>query len=135
MTTINTAYQNAAAHGVAAFELLPEYVQGFLLAGAEPALQPTTRVLLGDSKTLVAFSVVGLSSGKLVLATDAIPPVGVLLHAATSGATNTTIYGEVFLSGCFNIDADSPLVWHSSLDTEAERTANNNANLIFRRRL
>lgn len=144
MAIVNTSYKNAVAHGTPAFEVLDTFIDSNLLAGAEPGLQPTSRILLGDSLTLAAFTVVGLSGGKLVPATynetigSAVVPIGVLLHPATSGASNTTIYGEVFLTGCFNADADSPLVWDGSFDTLAKKTTwagvIGKSHLIFRSR-
>lgn len=121
MTTITTSYKNADTHGRPAFEVMDDYAQTNLLAGSEPPLEGAHPFLLGDSLTLAQFSVVGLSSGKLVMATDSIKPIGVLAHAATSGASNTTKYGNVWLSGCFNLDG--PLVWEATLNTEAERLA------------
>lgn len=145
MATINTSYKNAAAYGTPAFEVLDTFVDSNLTAGAEPAIMQPLRILLADSKTLAAFSVVGLVAGKLVLATynatigSAIKPIGVLLHAATSGAANSTIYGEVMLTGCFNADADSPLVWDPTFDTLAKKTTwegvVGNPDLVFRSRL
>ena len=139
MTTY-TNYQNAGSgtHGVPAFETIDDYKNQYLLAQNEPALQQPVRILLGDSKTLGQFSVVGLSSGKLVLATwnateaSAIKPIGVLAQPATSGASNTTIYGEVFLEGSFNTDADSPLVWDATFDTVAKKQGYNTANSRLR---
>lgn len=141
MATIDPTYRNADAHGMPLFEAHDDYIQSFLLAGTEPGLMPTRRILLGDSVDLAQFSVVGInSSGKLVLAqwnavlANAIIPVGVLAHQVASGASNTTIFGEVWLTGVFNAGPDSPLVWHATFDTEAKKLAYNqaNPNLIFR---
>lgn len=145
MTTIQTSYKNADTFGRAAFDVLDDYAGQMLLAGSEPAIQSASAILLADSLTLAQFTVVGLdSTGKLVKAayhaTEAsgIAPIGVLAHAATSGATNTTIYGQVWRFGCFNADADSPLVWDSTFDTLAKKTewpgVLRNANLVFRSR-
>jgi hypothetical protein len=154
MANVNTSYQNAGARGVAAFEVMDTFIDSNLVAGADPAIKQPLRFLLADSQTLAQFTVVGFdSSGKLVKATynatlaSAIKPVGVLAHAATSGASNTTVMGEVFLEGCFNAGStdagtDSPLVWDSSFDTLAKKTTwaglpvyNGNPQLVFRRRL
>lgn len=145
MTTQNYDYKNADVHGRAAFDVLDVYANTFLLAGSEPKLSPASPVLLGDSLTLAQFTVVGIdSTGKLVKATynatlaSAIVPVGVLAHAATSGASNTTVYGQTWLTGCYNADDESPLVWDSSFDTLAKKTEwvglIGKANLIFRSR-
>jgi hypothetical protein len=133
-------YQNAssATHGTPAFETIATYTNQFLLAQNEPTVQQPVRILLGDSLTLAQFTVVGLSGGKLVAATynateaNAIKPIGVLAQPATSGASNTTIFGEVFLEGSFNTDADSPLVWDSSFDTVAKKQGYNVANSRLR---
>jgi hypothetical protein len=154
MATLQKSYANAAAHGVPAFEVLDVYVDANLIAGAEPAMQSPTRLLLADLQTLAAFTVVGFdATGRLVKAVwnatlaNAIKPIGVLLHAATSGASNTTIFGEVFLTGNFNVGVDavgteSPLVWDASFDTVAKKTTwqglpifNGNPNLKFGQRL
>lgn len=143
MATINTSYQNAGARGVPAFDVMDTYVDSNLVAGAEPAIQQPRRVLLGDSLDLAQFTVVGISSNKLVKAVSgSVTAIGVLAHAATSGASNSTKYGEVLPTGCFNAGSDdsgtdSPLVWDASFDTLAkkEAAAGFNPNLIFRSRL
>lgn len=150
MATIDVSYKNAAAYGLPAFEVLDDYVQSNLLAGVEPAVQQPMRLLLADSQTLAAFTVVGLdAAGKLVKAVwnatvaSGVKPIGVLLYAATSGTSNTTKYGEVLHTGCFNVGsndagADSPLVWDASFNTLAKKTSwpglLGNPNLIFRTR-
>jgi hypothetical protein len=151
MTDINASYKNAGARAVPAFEQLDSYIDSNLVAGAEPAISQPVRILLASSKTLSQFSVVGVdASGHLTLATyDADPslavkPIGVLMQAATSGASNSTIYGEVSLSGCYNAGSDdtgsdSPLVWDATYDTLAKKTAGplvvGNPDLVFRSRL
>jgi hypothetical protein len=135
-------YQNAssAAHGTPAFETIATYTNQFLLAQNEPAVQQPVRVLMGDSLAAQPqFTVVGISGGKLVPAqwnatlSSAIVPIGVLAQPTpASGASNTTIFGEVFLEGSFNTDAESPLVWHSSFDTEAKRQQYNTVNSRLR---
>lgn len=138
MANVDTAYRNADARGVPSFEQLDTYIQTHLLAGAEPRLQPATRILLADSKTLAQFSVVAINntSKKLELAVAGLTGqtlAGVLAHAATSGASNSTVYGEVWLTGNFNAGTDSPLVWDASVDTLAEKLAMTlgNPNLQF----
>lgn len=142
MADVPSSYANAAAHGVPAFEALDTYTQQHLLCSASPRLGETVRVLLADSQTLAQYAVVGLdANGKLVPANatggSEIEPIGVLSYAATSGASNTTIHGEVHLTGDFNIDDDSPLVWDASFDTAAKKTfapVPGNPNLMFRSR-
>ena len=130
MTTVPTGYQYADRRGTPAFEVLDDFTQQNLLAGSEPGLGTTTRILLASSTTLAALSVVGLdASNHLVLATynatpsSAITPIGVLVHAASSGSSNTTKHGEVWLTGNFNAGDDSPLVWDTSFDTLAKKGA------------
>lgn len=122
MADVNLSYKNADTYGRASFEVLDRYVQEFLLAGAEPALQPAMGVFLADSLTLPQFAVVGLNgSNKLVMATASIKALGVLVHAATSGASNVTVRGQVWYSGCFNLNG--PLIWDSTLNTDALKHA------------
>lgn len=149
MTDVNVSYKNSAAHGVPAFEALDTFIDGNLVAGAEPAIQSPMRILLASSLTLAQFTVVGVDgSGNLVAAVynatvaSGVVPIGVLARAATSAGSNTTIFGEVWLTGCYNADADSPLVWDSSFDTLAKKTTwaglphkRGNPNLVFRSRL
>lgn len=134
MTDFNTSYVKSDVRGVPSFQALDQAVDSNLLAGMEPEVQQPRRILLASSKTLAQFTVVGLDgSGHLVpafYATDntLITPVGVLLHAATSAGSNTTIYGEVLLTGNFNAGSDnagtgSPLVWDASYDTLAKKLA------------
>jgi hypothetical protein len=149
MADINASYLNADKRGTPSFEALDSLVDSNLLAGSEPAVSAPVRILLASSLTLAQFSVVGLdSSNHIVLAkvdtgtpANTITPIGVLLHAATSGASNTTIHGEVLLTGNFNAGSDnagtdSPLVWDASYTTLALKTASvvGNPNLIFRSR-
>lgn len=144
MADVPISYANADKFGVPAFEVLDQHLNLALLNSGSPALSPTVRVLLASSLTLALFSVVGLdAAGKLALAVtgsvdpdDDIAAIGVLAHAATSGAGNTTKFGEVWLTGDFNVAADSPLVWDASFSTVALKTAatKGNPNLIFRSR-
>jgi len=154
MANINTSYKNADVRGVAAFEVLDTFIDSNLVAGSDPEIAQPVRLLLASSKTLAQFTVVGFdASGNLVPAVynatvaSGVKAIGVLAHAATSGVSNTTVYGEVFLEGCFNAGADdagtdSPLVWDASFDTLAKKTTwpglpvyNGNPDLIFRTRL
>ena len=146
MAEVNSSYKNAGARSAPAFEVLDSFVDSNLTAGAEPAISQPLRILLADSLTLAQFSVVGLdANGDLQLAeydavvANGIAPIGVLMQAATSEAANSTIYGEVSLTGCYNADDDSPLVWDATFDTLAKKTlgplVQGNPNLVFRSRL
>jgi hypothetical protein len=144
MANINLSYKNADVRGVPAFEVMDAYIDSNLVNSAEPAMSKPQRILMADSLTLAQFTVVGLdSSNKLVKATynatpsSAIKPIGVLAHAATSGSSNTTVYGEVILTGDFNAGSDdagtdSPLVWDSTFDTLAKKLASVVGNPLFR---
>jgi hypothetical protein len=142
-SNINTSYKNAGVRGTPDFQVMDTYLDSNLVAGAEPAIQSPRRILLGDSLDLAQFTVVGFTGGKLVKAVSgSVTAIGVLAYAATSGAANSTIYGEVFLTGNYNAGSDdggtdSPLVWDASFDTLAKKEAAvvNNPLLVFRSRL
>ncbi len=147
MANVDTTYKSQIS-GRPEFEVMDTYVQSDLLAGIEPGRQQPVRILLASSTTLAKFQVVGLNAaGALVAAVwnatpaNIIKPIGVLDHAVASGAGNTTISGEVILTGCYNVGDDdagtgSPLVWDASWDTAAKKIASvvGNALLMFRRR-
>jgi hypothetical protein len=143
MVDIPVSYNNADKRGTPTFEQLDQLVDSNMLAGSEPGLSAPVRILLGDTQNLAALTVVGINAAKkLVKAVwDAVPannivPIGVLVHAATSGAANTTKHGEVILTGNYNADLDGPLVWDATFDTLAKRAGSvvGNPNLIFRGR-
>lgn len=131
MANVTTSYLNADKFGIASFEQMDTYLMSVLLAGPNPEFEPnqTFPVLLADSTTLAQFSVVGVNaSGKLVLLTYAgliatdgtkITPLGILAHGAVSGASNTTIRGQVIYAGCFALEG--PLVWGAGFDTDAKK--------------
>jgi hypothetical protein len=121
MAEVNTSYKNADVYGRTAFEQMDTYVQSVLLAGSEPAVEPARSKLLGDSLTLAQFTVVGIAAGKIVPATSGgVLPIGILAHGAVSLAANTTVFGQVWTSGCFAIDSGL-LVWDASFDTDAKK--------------
>lgn len=124
------------------------------VAGHEITITPATgsntatavaALVNGDEAASLLVSVVAGGTGgsapgtvsetQLAGGVDKITTIGVLAHAATSGSSNTTIYGEVFLTGNFNADADSPIVFDASFNTLAKKTEwEGNPNLIFRSR-
>lgn len=130
------------------FEVMDTHVNSDLTAGAEPGRQQPVRILLASNTNLAKWTVVGLDANKKLVAAvysatpaNVITPIGVLEHAAVSGANNTTIYGEVVLTGVYNVGDDdagkgSPLVWDASFTTAALKMASviGSALLIFRRR-
>lgn len=143
MANIDTSYKITDSYGLPLFETLDTYIQSTLMSGAEPAMQTSRQFLAGDSLNLPQFTVVGISGGKIVRATwnateaSAIKPIGILAHGFVSGASNTTIFANVWVAGCFNSGDDSPLVWDATYDTTAKKEAYNDpkSNLLFRRRL
>lgn len=139
MTDIGISYYNADRRGKPSFEVLDQLTDLALLAGSEPELTPPVRILLADSLSLAQFTVVGLNLANHLtpaLEDGTVKPIGVLVHAAASGVGNTTIHGEVFLTGNFNAGSDSPLVWDASFTTLAQKTGSvvGNPALIFRSR-
>ena len=131
MPTRNYFYANVDSWGRPAFEVLDDYTMSVLLAGVTPALSDPMNILLANSQNLAIYTVVGLdSAGKLTTATwgtdgtDGVKPLGVLARSAVSDSSNSkSVRGLVYYQGCFNIDDKSPLVWHSSFDTEAKKLA------------
>lgn len=116
MTTSPISYLNADKRGLPAFEALDEYTQQALLAGSEPGLGATVRILMADSLTLAQFSVVGLNASKrLALATQA--PVAasrtigsgnaaLTFTAVTPGAAGNDISVIVLAAGTAAVDVD-----------------------------
>lgn len=140
MTNIPTSYKLSDVFGRPAFEVLDTYTQQNLLAGAIPGLTPANRIPLSTGFDQPQFAVVGLNAdGELALAVrgsvdpdDDIAVIGVLAHAADE--TGTSTHGEVLLTGCFNVGADSPLVFDASFTTVDEKVAATagNPNLVFK---
>lgn len=122
MATYSGTYAKADTIGRPAFEALDTVTTAALLAGATPPLSEPIPFKLGNNQNLAQFTVVGLNAGLLVTASDTVKPIGVLAHAAVSDATNTkNVHGQVFFTGCFNIGADSPLVWGAAFDTDTKK--------------
>lgn len=105
--------------GLAAFEQLDNYSAGLLISGSFPPLAPGYPLPIGAGVELAQFAVVGLSGGNLVMATNAIKPVGVLTqHVIGDADGGTTV--DIFFSGCFN---PAMLVWHADFNTDAKKVA------------
>lgn len=86
-----------ADRGVASFEVMDSYFQNFLLAGAHPILQVANGYPLANSTSFAQFSVVGLSAGRLAMATEGSDPVaavGTLTFSGTGTANDTITIGD-----------------------------------------
>lgn len=117
MADVKVPYPEA---GLAAFEALDDYSAGILLSGSWPVLSPGYPLPVTADLELQQFAVVGLSAGKLVMATaGGVKPIGVLTqHVVGASDGETTV--PVFYSGCFNPDA---LVWDASFNTDELKRA------------
>jgi hypothetical protein len=109
-------------NGIAKFEESSSFQQLELFNGSIPQIV-TEDFLVADSLTLLANSVVGLdATNKLVMAktsATAVVPLGVTLHAITTGVGNTDRVA-IYRSGNFNRDA---LVFHADYSTNALKEA------------
>lgn len=121
MATVSVPYLEA---GEAAFEVLDEYAQRFLISGNHPMLSPGYPMRVKADEVLTQFQVVGLdANGDLVPAVfhttpaNAVQAVGVVTQAVTGNSDGTTTV-PVFYSGCFNPDA---LAWDDSFDTDDKK--------------
>lgn len=110
--------------GRASFEELDTYTNSHLLAGNHPELAPAYSYGVTADEVLEQFTVVGLVDGALVPAvwhaTTPVQAIGVLAHAVTGGDNDGDVNGQVWYSGCFNMDA---LVWDASFDTDEKKAA------------
>lgn len=95
MATITPPY---ADPGRASFEVMDTYLQNFLLAGNHPELKPAYSFPLPNDVSYAQFSVVGLSAGKLVLATEGLDmaaATGTLTFSGVGTANDTITIGGV----------------------------------------
>lgn len=104
---------------LAAFEQGDTYIEVELFAGNTP-LPATQDFPVAASVAIPAFSVVGLSGGNLVLATQSktVQAIGITTAEVTSRAAAQSV--AVFRSGCFNPAA---LNWDASYTTDAHKKA------------
>lgn len=130
MANVISTYQNADTYGRAAFEQMDTYLPANLLAGDFPEIQAGFNFILANSTAALAqFTVVALdNNGFLVKATaTGNKAIGILWHRTDAvAADNQTVAkgrGIVCITGCFNLSADSPLVWDASFDTEEKKVA------------
>lgn len=115
MATIKVPYGQA---GVAAFEQGDDYISVELFSGTSATV--TEDFPVGSGVALPVFSVVGLSSGNLVLAntTGPIVPIGITTAEVRNTGTANTV--AIFRDGVFNPDA---LNWHADYSTDALKAA------------
>lgn len=116
MAIVNLPYGDV---GLAAFEQGDTYKTVELFSGSEPA--PATEDFpVASGVAIPAFSVVGLSSGNLVLAEQDGDPAAIGITTAPVLNTGAAQRVAIFRTGCFNPDA---LNWHASYDTDAKKAA------------
>lgn len=81
------------------------------------------QVVTTETSTVASFAAATLTGG---FDQGGVRPIGIMAQAASLGASGTA-NGQVWYSGCFNLDA---LGWHSSYDTDdKKKAAFNNAGL------
>lgn len=111
---------NNGSPGVASFEEGDTYSQVELLHGDTPALGNSKDYPAAAGIALPLYSVVGLTAGALVLASDTVPAIGVTAVAVSATAPVGSRSVRVNHSGNFNINA---LNWGPDLNTDAKRLA------------
>ncbi|MBN9453249.1 MAG: head decoration protein [Bosea sp.] len=124
--------------GIASGELNDGFVSQELFNSAVP-LPVTEDFPVGENTTLEAFSVVGLSSGNLVMAktsSTAVVPIGITTAKVVTGA-GVTDRIAIYRAGNFNPAA---LVWHADYSTDdlkaaAFRGSPSPTNIVIRKRL
>lgn len=124
--------------GVANFEVSDSFSQTELFNSAIP--HPVTEDFpVGQSTTLEALSVVGLSGGNLVMAktsSTAVVPIGITTAKVVTGVGETDRIA-IFRAGNFNPAA---LTWHADYNTDdlkaaAFRGSPSPTNIVIRKRL
>lgn len=118
MADVKIPYPEA---GLAAFEQLDSHIQGFLLSGSDPKVEPGFPMEIKVGQALQQFQVCGLDgTGKLVPAVLGTVAASVIVTQAVAAPTGAGVKVPVWYTGCFNPDA---LVWDASYDTD-EKKAN-----------
>ena len=115
MANVKVPYIEA---GLASFEELDTYTQGFLLSGDHPRLASYPMTAATD-QVFQQFEVVGYNGdNELVPAVNgSVQAIGVITQALdTTDREGVTV--PTFYSGCFNPDA---LVWDASYATDADK--------------
>ena len=105
--------------GLAAFEAMDSYTQGFLLSGSDPKLEPGFPMEVAVGQALQQFQVLSLNgTGKLIPAVLGTSEAMFVCTQAVAAPTGTGVTVPVFFAGCFNPDA---LIWDATYDTDAKK--------------
>lgn len=115
MADIKMPYPEA---GLASFEALDNYTQGFLLSGSDPKLEPGFPMPMKVGQALRQFEVLTLDADGLLVPAQEGEPAMFVCTQAVAAPTGTGVTVPVFHTGCFNPDA---LLWHASYDTDAKK--------------
>jgi hypothetical protein len=107
--------------GLAAFDVLDTFTQGFLLSGSDPKLEPGFPLVVKTGQALQQFQVCGYDgSGNLIPAVLGTTPAAVIVTQAVSASATAGTTVPVFYAGCFNPDA---LVYDATYNTDAKKAA------------
>jgi hypothetical protein len=104
--------------GLAAFQQLDSYLQGFLLSGSDPKLEPGFPMEIAVGQALQQFQVLGLSGGKLVPAVLGTTAAMCVCTQAVAAPTGAGVKVPIWFAGCFNPDA---LVWDATYNTDDKK--------------
>lgn len=104
-----------ASAGMASSEAFAARNTMELFSGNTP--HPVTEDFIVPAATpLPAFSVVGLTAGKLALASDTVVPIGITTAEVLSDAAEQSV--AIYRAGCFNPAA---LNWGAAFDTDVKK--------------
>lgn len=106
--------------GLASFEALDSYTQGFLLSGSDPKLEPGFPMPMKVGQALRQFEVVTVDAEGLLVPAQAGEPAQFVCTQAVAAPTGAGVTVPVWFAGCFNPDA---LLWHASYTTDALKAA------------
>jgi hypothetical protein len=104
--------------GLASFEALDSFTQGFLLSGSDPKLEPGFPMPMKVGQALRQFEVLTLDENDLLVPAQDGEPAMFVCTQAVAAPTGTGVTVPVWHTGCFNPDA---LLWHASYDTDAKK--------------
>ena len=104
--------------GLASFEALDTFTQGFLLSGSDPKLEPGFPMPMKIGQALRQFEVLTLDADNLLVPAQEGAPAMFVCTQAVAAPTGAGVTVPVWHAGCFNPDA---LLWHASYDTDAKK--------------